>query len=286
MSDHRNIISGRKPLLDFLSTLDDISVVSGIQLSQSFPAKLKHEILKKVPADLIREMPKKEMDRLYPLVNHQGAVLLLKEAPGVRKTSEGNWKSFLEERDGFLVLLDRIQDVNNLGSIIRSAEALGARAVFVSGKGAAPGEVSDRVSAGASFRLPVFRISNADHLIQEARKHDYWVAASSSEEDYQRHLEDEQNIKDSSDEDFEIPKKNTGEHGHQKNLLYTNHLESLPPSEKLILIIGSEGDGVKPSLIKKSDYIITIPLRGKTNSLNAGVAAGILMDRILNRPRA
>ena len=60
-------------------------------------------------------------------------------------------------------------------------------------------------------------------------------------------------------------------------------MKDLPDARELVLVIGNEGEGIKPLVLNESDYILSIPLRGQTESLNAGVAAGILIDRLINR---
>ncbi len=262
MSDY--IVYGRRPVTEFLESLSekekDSRSVEGVYISESFPAKLLAEVKKRIVAHKFRTFPKRKLDQMFPGINHQGIIIKLDEKEYSKVTHKAkDWKEILEAKEGLAVALDRIQDIQNLGSIMRSAEALGARILFITGKGVTPNPVSDRISAGASFHLDHFVVPGLEHLISEAKKLDYWICSAASE--------------------FDLPDDPETE----SRLVYSDDFAELPPAGQILLIIGNEGEGVKPITIKRSDYIVTIPLRGKTGSLNAGVAAGILIDRLINR---
>lgn len=255
------IIYGRHPVSAYLKNVSDDQAVAEVFLGEHFPRKLGDELRSKFASAAFHELPRKELDRLFPGLRHQGVVLKFHEgAPMPGETEAGDdWQALVNERSGLVVLLDRIQDPHNLGSIIRSAEALGARCVFVTGQGASVNETVHKVSSGASLRLPVFRKSNLAQLLDALKEAGYWICAAASRDD--------------------LPADLAADHpvvGH-------HHLGDLPPAQEIALIIGSEGDGVKTLSIKRSDYVITIDLPGDTESLNAGVAAGILIDRIVHR---
>ncbi|MCB1170280.1 MAG: RNA methyltransferase [Leptospiraceae bacterium] len=287
--------------------------IQTIYISESFPAKWKRELSALLGRGPVKVVPSSELSRMTDL-RHQGIVVRLR-GPGhsgayARRTDasvdqeqsgpeKGNGaarmpggetlgnapepteetaspeneqsamgalsslplslKDALTQRPGLYVMLDRIQDEQNLGSIARSAEALGAKGLIVTGKGARPGSVATRVSAGATLLLPIFVQSGSQGVIKTARQMDYWVLGADqlrSEEDPDR-------------------KEKSGSN------LNCMDLRSLPHSSRMILVIGSEGDGMKSSLLSQCDYSIFIPLKGKTASLNAGVAAAILIERLL-----
>lgn len=242
-----------------------------VWLQDSLPAALRDLARERAETSgaALQELPRRELDRRFPELRHQGVVLVLRAgaADADSESARGDWRRRIQpdangKRSGLYVLLDRMQDVHNVGSIIRSAEALGAAAVFVTGKGAPLSDAVHRVSAGASLRLPVFRESNLANVTDTLKKHGYWICASAAPADFRRRGEPSAPAAIRAD-----------------RAAYGN----LPPTEDLALIIGSEGDGVKRLALERADFLLQIELAGETESLNAGVAAGILLDRLLNR---
>ncbi|MEQ9367136.1 MAG: TrmH family RNA methyltransferase, partial [Leptospirales bacterium] len=161
-ADARGLLFGRRPVQAYTDVLAEPSPdaakhsdVEAIYLSESFPKKLRDALLRKLPTVPFQELPRRELDQMYPDIHHQGVILRFRAGtrPG-NQADELDWRTFVQERSGLLLLLDRIQDPQNLGSILRSAEALGVRAVFMTGQGAPLGDTAHRVSSGASLRLP------------------------------------------------------------------------------------------------------------------------------------
>jgi 23S rRNA (guanosine2251-2'-O)-methyltransferase len=145
-----------------------------------------------------------------------------------------------------LLILDRINDPQNFGAIIRSAEVLGIHGIVFSLRESVP--VTDQViksSSGAVFHLPIAKVTNLAASIDYLKKCGIWIYCSSSSE-----------------------KKSLWE---------------IDFTEPVAIIIGSEGQGVRPLLVKKSDAVFNIPQRGKTNSLNASVAAGIIINELVRQ---
>lgn len=141
------------------------------------------------------------------------------------------------EKGGFIVLCDGIEDVHNLGSILRVAECAGADGVVIPKSGSASvTESVVRISAGAAEHIKVAKVANLNHAVEKLQENGYWVyALEAGGEDIYR-------------EKFE---------------------------GNVALIVGGEDSGVKRLTKEKSDKILSIPLQGKVNSLNASVALGI-----------
>ena len=218
-----------------------------------------------------------------------------------RPSRQTSLKDALTLKPGLYVMLDRIQDEQNLGSIARSAEALGARGLIVTGKGARPGSVAARVSAGATLLLPIFVQSGSQGVIKTARQMDYWLLGADYEpvsadknppatfkgevgfigSSASSHSADPDIAGKNSKDSESNRRKDPPDHATGNTNLNCRDLRSLPDSKRMILVIGSEGDGLKSSLLGQCDYTIYIPLQGKTASLNAGVAAAILIERLL-----
>jgi 23S rRNA (guanosine2251-2'-O)-methyltransferase len=140
-------------------------------------------------------------------------------------------------KGGFIVICDGIEDVHNLGSILRVAECAGADGVVIpKSGGASVTEAVIRVSAGAAEHMKVAKVANINQAVETLQKSGYWVYAL-----------------EAGGEDI--------------------YLENF--SGNVALIVGGEDSGVKRLTKEKCDKILSIPLQGKVNSLNASVALGI-----------
>ncbi|MBU44576.1 MAG: hypothetical protein CMN76_15250 [Spirochaetaceae bacterium] len=246
-----------------------------VYISDSFPAKLKKDLSALLGKGPVQTVSGAELSKMTDL-RHQGIVIRLK-APlksGGLETKETGLKTALAEKPGLYIMLDRIQDEQNLGSIARSAEALGVRGLIITGKGARPGSVAARVSAGATMLLPIFETSSQS-VVKTARSLNYWLLGA----DYDPSQEEGESISTAETSGAQSSVQRTG--ATDTASLDCWSLDKLPSSDRFILVIGSEGDGLKSSLLEQCDYKIHIPLRGRTASLNAGVAAAILTDRLM-----
>ncbi len=141
------------------------------------------------------------------------------------------------EKGGFVVLCDGIEDVHNLGSIIRVAECAGADGVVIPKSGSASvTESVIRISAGAAEHMKVAKVGNLNQAVEKLQKAGYWVYAL-----------------EAGGED-----------------IYKEKFEG-----NVALVVGGEDSGVKRLTKEKCDKILSIPLQGRVNSLNASVALGI-----------
>ena len=149
--------------------------------------------------------------------------------------------------DPFLILLDGVTDPHNLGAIIRSAECAGAHGVVLPERRAAGlGPAAAKAAAGALDCLPIARVKNLNRAIDELKERGVWVIGTAMD----------------------------GEDALTADL-----------TGPVALVIGSEGEGVSRLALEKCDRTLTLPMRGKIQSLNASVAAGILMYDVV-RARA
>ena len=143
----------------------------------------------------------------------------------------------VRDKDGFFVVINEILDPHNLGSIIRVCECAGVDGLIISKDRSA--QVSDtvmRISAGAANHVKVARVTNINNAIDSLKDNGFWVYAA------------------------EVG----GESLYKSNL-----------TGKLCLVIGGEDSGVKRLTKEKCDGILSIPMFGKVNSLNASVACGV-----------
>ncbi len=141
------------------------------------------------------------------------------------------------EKGGFIILCDGIEDVHNLGSILRVAECAGADGVIIPKSGSASvTEAVVRISAGAAEHIKVAKVGNLNQTVEKLQKSGFWVYAleAGGEEIYKEKFEG-----------------------------------------NIALVVGGEDSGVKRLTREKCDKTLSIPLQGKVNSLNASVALGI-----------
>ena len=139
------------------------------------------------------------------------------------------------------VLLDHVTDPHNVGAIIRTTEAAGGTAVVLPERRSAGVNATVRKSAaGAAAHLPIARVANVAQSIRTLKKAGIWVAGAALAEGALPYAT----------ADF---------------------------SRDLALVIGAEGEGISPLVRRECDYLVAIPMPGKTQSLNASVAAGILL---------
>jgi 23S rRNA (guanosine2251-2'-O)-methyltransferase len=178
---------------------------------------------------------------------HQGVALEVPveaspEDAGAR--SEESWLREVARERGLIVLLDQVTDPHNAGSILRTAEALGAKGVVMTRERSAAGSASlAKTSAGATAWLPPRVTVNLARFIDRAKEAGYRVIGAAGEGE-------------------KMPRD----------------LRGIRPA---LLVIGSEGSGLRRLTGEKCDLLVRIPLRGKVESLNASVAAGILIYELL-----
>lgn len=147
------------------------------------------------------------------------------------------------EKGGFIILCDGIEDVHNLGSIIRVAECAGANGVVIpSTNSASVTEAVIRISAGAANHIKVAKVTSINHAIDQLKDNGFWIYALEA---------------DGTD-------------------IYKADLTG-----NVALVIGGEDSGVKRLTRDKCDGILSLPLKGKVNSLNASVALGIAAYEVL-----
>jgi 23S rRNA (guanosine2251-2'-O)-methyltransferase len=140
-----------------------------------------------------------------------------------------------------IVLCDEISDPHNLGAILRSAECLGAHGVIIPKRRSAglSSAVIEKSSAGASSHIAVAKTANLNNAIRELKEAGVWICGAS---------------------------------GSAKSALWQNDF-TVP----LAIVIGSEGDGLSRLVTENCDYLVSIPMSGKVDSLNASNAAAILL---------
>ncbi len=240
--DKKELILGRNPVLEYLKTCSDPRNTE-LAVSESAHGKIISEIIseakkRKVPVTF---RDKKYFTGLESSSRHQGVALTLPKKAAAEKS---DLLERVREAGGALVLLDHLTDPHNVGSIIRTAEALGAAGVVMpKTQSAALTPTVVKASAGATAHIDILHVPNVAAFIEKAKERGIWAIGTSDQGG-----SDPRELKD--------------------------HLPAL-------LIIGSEGTGMHRLTGEKCDMTVKIPLRGKVSSLNASVAAGILLYELL-----
>ena len=148
--------------------------------------------------------------------------------------------------DPFFLILDEIEDPHNLGSIMRTADATGAHGIIIPKRRAVGLTASvAKASTGAIEYIPVARVTNLSRTIDELKERGLWIAGTDA-------------------------KRKTD---------YRNLDGTMP----IGLVIGSEGKGMSRIIGEKCDFLITLPMVGKVTSLNASVAASLLMYEVYRK---
>lgn len=149
----------------------------------------------------------------------------------------------LSKKLPLVAVLDQIEDPHNLGAIIRSAEAAGFNGIIIqTRRSASLSPVVSKISAGAINHLPVARVNNLARAIDRLKENKFWVIGS-----------DEKAKESFWDISVDMP---------------------------IALVIGNEGTGIRRLLKEKCDFVVSIPMFGKTDSLNVSVAAALLFYEI------
>jgi len=147
-----------------------------------------------------------------------------------------------DERANFIVVLDRIEDPRNFGAIIRTCECAGVDYIIIPNK--ATSDITPSVvktSSGALANVKIVQVANLRNTLQNLKKQDFWIIGTDAEG---------KNYKD------------------------------IDYKGKIALVIGSEGFGLKHIVRETCDLVASIPIKGKVNSLNASVAAGIMIYEV------
>ena len=190
----------------------------------------------------VQQVPRINIDQAASTTRHQG---VLAEVPDLRYSDPEDPFALAKSRAErpLLVLLDQVTDPRNYGAIIRSAEVLGAHGVITEERRSAPiSGVVAKTAAGASSHLPLVQVKNLPRYIDELKARNVWVYGADG-------------------------------------AAYSTPAQ-VDWDRDVALVIGSEGSGMRRLVRDKCDELVAIPMRGQIASLNASVAAGVLLYAI------
>ena len=184
---------------------------------------------------------KKSLDRIAEGRSHQGVIAYVSSYQyGEMKDIYAKAKASGEEP--FIVILDNLEDPHNLGAIMRTCECAGAHGVIVPKRHSCGlTETVAKTSAGAIEYVPCVKVTNIARTIDDLKKEGFWIAACDM--------------------------------GGQE--YYNADLKG-----KLAVVIGSEGFGISRLVKEKCDFVVSMPMKGEINSLNASNAAAVIMYEV------
>lgn len=240
-----NIICGRNPVLEAVRSGREID---RLLVAHGVSGGSVTAIIAKCNTRgiLIKEVSPQKLDYYCGGANHQGVAVMF--ASQEYSTPEEILKSAKDRGEQpFIIVCDEIEDPHNLGAIIRTAEACGVHGIIIPKRRSASLNATVAKSAsGALEYMKVARVTNIPNTIDYLKEEGVWVfGADMDGEDY-------------ASVDFDLP---------------------------CALVIGNEGKGIGTLTAKKCDRIVSLPMCGKINSLNASVAAGVLMYEALRKRR-
>jgi 23S rRNA (guanosine2251-2'-O)-methyltransferase len=236
-------IVGKNPVIEALKSERDINKILIAEGSQRGQMQQITQLAKEAHV-IVQFVPKKKIDQISG-ENHQG-VLAYVAAYQYAEIDDLFAAAEKKNEPPFFLLLDEIEDPHNLGSIMRTADSVGAHGIIIP-KRRAVGLTATvaKASTGAIEYIPVVRVTNMARTIDELKERGIWIAGTDAKgkDDYRR-------------------------------------LDGTLP---LGLVIGSEGKGMGRLIRDKCDFLIHLPMVGKVTSLNASVAASLLMYEVYRK---
>lgn len=241
MSEDR--LEGKNSILEALKAGRTIHKLWVLKLGAT-PGRIDPAIAKIVQASkqtgaLVIELDKRALDQMSQTHSHQGVIaqVAMHDYMEIDDIIE-----IAKEKNEhpFLILLDELKDSYNLGSILRIADAGGAHGVVIpKHRSVGLDATVAKASAGAMEHVPVSKVVNLSQTISDLKEKGFWIVGTDHEG--------------------------------------TSQYDKIDYKGPLAIVIGSEGEGLGRIIKKSCDFLVTIPMRGKVNSLNAAVATGIIV---------
>ena len=201
----------------------------------------------------LMEVPHTKLDALLQSqdssaeLRHQGVVALVLSQPVL--TLEELLASYPAKEPGLLLMLDGIEDAHNLGAILRVADASGCKGVILPERRSAPlSPTACKVACGAEQTVPIAVVHNLSQALSQLKDQGFWIAAAVCDDHAVR---------------------------------YDKQAYDMPT----VLVMGSEGKGIRRGLLKSCDFYLKIPMLGEINSLNVSTATAVLTFEIARQQR-
>ena len=234
-----NYVYGRLPSLNCLG----VSKVKNVFLQHKFSDNRILDLLSKKGIEP-KYVDLETLNRMSNNGNHQGVIV--ETYPHEYSSLEEIIRSSKGKEQPLVLILDEIEDPQNFGAILRSADAFGVDGVIIKNNNQVPlNWTVAKVSTGAIEYVKVAQVSNISNAIRTLKENGFWIYSADG----------------------------SGDQSYEK----------VDYSGSVALVVGSEGRGISDLVKKNSDFIIKIPMFGHVNSLNVSVSTGILLSRIRNK---
>lgn len=245
MQDYEDIVIGRNAVTELLKSDRDVNKIF-IQRGEKHGSINQIIALAKSKKIVMVEVEKNKLDEMSGgAKNHQGVLAIV---PPFEYSDVDDILEYAKSKneDPFIVMLDGIEDVHNLGSIIRTAETAGVHGIIIpKRRSALVNATVCKTSAGAIEYMKIARVNNLNETIQKLKDSGLWIYGTDM---------------------------------NAKNYYYNEKLTG-----PICLIIGSEGFGMSNLVKKNCDVLIKIPMKGNVTSLNASVSAGIAIYEVVKQ---
>lgn len=238
--ENDNLVIGRNAVMELLKSGREIECIS-IAKGEREGSVTRILALAREKGVVVKNVDRKKLDFMCAGANHQGVCA---SVPAHEYSSVEEILEYAKEKNEppFIIICDEIEDSHNLGAIIRTAEACGVHGVIIpKRRNVGLNFVVSKTSCGALEYVKVARVGNLASTIEDLKKKNIWV--------YCADMDGQPWCKT----DF---------------------------SGGCALVVGSEGKGVGRLIKEKCDVTVSLPMRGQVNSLNASVAAGVIMYEI------
>ncbi|TDM00891.1 23S rRNA (guanosine(2251)-2'-O)-methyltransferase RlmB [Macrococcus carouselicus] len=191
---------------------------------------------------VVQQVPKNKLDQMSD-VPHQG---IAAQISPYEYTEVEDFLETVKDKLSTVMILDGLEDPHNLGSIIRTADAIGVDGIIIPKRRSVTlNSTVVKASTGAIEHVPVMRVTNLAQTIDKLKEAGFWVCGTDA----------------------------------KKSVDYRKMDAGMP----LAIVIGSEGEGMSRLVKEKCDFLIHLPMIGHVNSLNASVAAGLLMYEVYRK---
>ncbi len=159
-----------------------------------------------------------------------------------------DYHDFIQDEDSFVMILDHLEDPHNLGAIIRTSEAAGVNGIIIpKDRSVLVNATVIKTSVGSIDNIPISVVTNLNQTLDDLKKNGFWIVGTDMDNAVNYH--------------------------------------ELDYSGKIALVVGNEGNGMSRMIRESCDFIAKIPMYGKVNSLNASVAAGIMIYEVIRQKR-
>jgi len=240
-----DVIAGRNPVREALRAGRPVNKILMARDYYSGPL-LEIFALAREKSIPVQKVEKHSLNRFVPETAHQGVIALV--SPKAYAAVEDILAAVRPGEDPFLILLDEISDPRNLGAILRTADAAGVHGVIIPRRRSAPlTPVVAKSSAGAIEYVPVARVANIAQTIETLKKNGVWLVGADAD---------------------------------GQEVFWDARLDG-----PLALVIGGEDKGLGRLVKERCDILVRMPMYGRVNSLNASVAAALLVYEVVRQRR-